>query len=87
MPPLRIAILECDTPLDGTRAKYGSYGGVFSALLHAGAAQLSPPPELDLSYYDVVTAMEYPKLEGLDAVLLSGSRMLTPSFMLYALTR
>lgn len=34
--PVRIAILECDTPADGTRAKYGSYGGVFKALLDAG---------------------------------------------------
>lgn len=44
---LRIAILECDTPLEQTRAKYGGYGGVFTALLEAAAASLtvsSPRP-------------------------------------------
>jgi len=30
--PLRIAILECDTPLPGTSSKYGGYGGVFTSL-------------------------------------------------------
>ena len=56
--PLRIAILECDTPLDNTRAKYGGYGGVFTALLKAGADALNYPglsasSGLDLSIFDV----------------------------------
>lgn len=77
--PLRIAILECDTPLDGTRAKYGGYGGVFTALLKAGADALSFPnlsstSGLQLSQYDVVTAQEYPDLENVDGILISGSR-------------
>ncbi len=77
--PLRIAILECDTPLPGTVAKYGSYGGVFASLLKAGADALSYPgltssSGLELSNYDVVTAQAYPNLEDIDAVLLSGSR-------------
>lgn len=78
--PLRIAILECDTPLDGTRAKYGSYGGVFKALLEAGADLLakergsSAPVPLSLKYYDVVTKQEYPEDKDFDAVLLTGSR-------------
>jgi hypothetical protein len=77
--PLRIAILECDTPLDGTRAKYGGYGGVFTALLKAGADALGHPgltssSGLDLSIFDVVTKQEYPNLEEIDAVLISGSK-------------
>jgi len=77
--PLRIAILECDTPLDGTRAKYGTYGGVFTSLLKAGADALQHPgltssSGLDLSTYDVVHAQLYPSLEEIDAVLLTGSR-------------
>ncbi|KAI9840341.1 MAG: hypothetical protein M1837_001759 [Sclerophora amabilis] len=82
--PLRIAILECDTPLDGTRAKYGSYGGVFTALLRAAAAAsfdedpastLGPPPDygLDISRFDVEKVEQYPRVEDVDAVLLTGS--------------
>ncbi|KAI9754160.1 MAG: NADPH-cytochrome P450 reductase [Chaenotheca gracillima] len=42
---LRIAVLECDTPLDGTRSKYGDYGGVFTALLQAAASSISKENE------------------------------------------
>jgi GMP synthase-like glutamine amidotransferase len=76
-PPLRIAILECDTPLPGTNSQYGGYGGVFTSLLHKATSRLSPPlspSDLVLSIYDVVTAQEYPKLEDIDAVLLTGSK-------------
>ena len=77
--PLRIAILECDTPLDNTRAKYGGYGGVFTALLKAGADALNYPgltasSGLDLLIFDVVTAQSYPSLENIDAILLTGSK-------------
>ncbi|QSZ28762.1 hypothetical protein DSL72_003267 [Monilinia vaccinii-corymbosi] len=75
--PLRIAILECDTPAPKTREKYGGYGGVFTSLLHRAASSLTPPlPEssLQISKYDVVTAQEYPSLSSIDAVLISGSR-------------
>jgi len=74
--PLRIAILECDTPLPGTVAQYGGYGGVFTSLLRAGASTLSPPlrdSDLLLSAYDVVQ-QKYPSLDSIDAVLISGSR-------------
>ncbi|KAH6724775.1 class I glutamine amidotransferase-like protein [Leptodontidium sp. MPI-SDFR-AT-0119] len=78
--PLRIAILECDTPLENTRAKYGGYGGVFTALLKAGADALNYPglsssSGLDLSTWDVVTAQSYPpSLDDIDAILLTGSK-------------
>ena len=76
--PLRISILECDTPLDGTRAKYGGYGGVFTALLNSGAEALEKPPlspsDLKISVFDVVTKQEYPSLQDIDAVLITGSR-------------
>ncbi|KAG0652502.1 glutamine amidotransferase [Hyphodiscus hymeniophilus] len=75
--PLRIAILECDTPLVGTRTKYGGYGGVFTALLHSGAAALEPalsPSDLQISKFDVVTKQEYPSLEDIDAILVTGSK-------------
>lgn len=83
-PPLRLAVLECDTPLDRTRAAYGGYGGVFEALLNAGADLLAstnhqPRPQLEVTKYDVVNAEVYPDLDSVDAVLLTGSRA-SPSF-------
>ena len=78
-PPLRIAILECDTPLPQTKAKYGGYGGVFQVLLEAGADALGDPDlisskkGLDISKWDVVNEDLYPNLEDIDAILITGS--------------
>ncbi|KAA8570693.1 hypothetical protein MFRU_011g02400 [Monilinia fructicola] len=75
--PLRIAVLECDTPLQNTNHKYGGYGGVFTSLLQRAASALTPPlseSDLQISKYDVVTAQEYPSLASIDAILISGSR-------------
>ncbi|KAL2830864.1 class I glutamine amidotransferase-like protein [Aspergillus cavernicola] len=78
--PLRIAILECDTPAEKSNAKYGGYYGVFSKLLHECAQALNQPdvlhPEsgLELSRFDVVTEQLYPDLDHVDAVLLTGSK-------------
>lgn len=81
-PPLRIAVLECDTPLTGTREKYGGYGGVFTSLLKAGADsldsdQISSKHGLDISSWNVVNKLEYPDMETADAVLITGSRTST----------
>ncbi|KAI9721929.1 MAG: hypothetical protein M1812_001885 [Candelaria pacifica] len=78
--PLRIAILECDTPLDRTRAKYGGYGGLFKVLLHTAADALNQPDVIsakkgmDITVWDAVTAQAYPDIEHVDAILLTGSR-------------
>ncbi|MCJ1433378.1 hypothetical protein MMC27_002738 [Xylographa pallens] len=73
--PLRIAILECDTPLTNTRTKYGGYGGVFTALLNAGAQSINlDTSELHISTWDVVDKQEYPALADVDAVLITGSK-------------
>jgi hypothetical protein len=73
--PLRIAILECDTPPPAVIEKYGRYGRIFTTLLETAAEGLglSPKQDLELSAFDVVTAQEYPDLENIDAVLISGS--------------
>ncbi|KAL2810730.1 class I glutamine amidotransferase-like protein [Aspergillus granulosus] len=80
-PPLRIAVLECDTPLEQTNATYGpGYHGVFKKLLLESARELNHPDKLDptsgldITRFDVVTAQEYPDLEFVDAVLLTGSK-------------
>jgi hypothetical protein len=75
-PPLRIAVLECDTPLPNTESRYHGYGGVFTALLKSSAEKLDrldPETDLQISKWDIVDGIEYPKLEDIDAVLLTGS--------------
>ena len=79
MGPLRIAVLECDTPLDSIRGRYGGYGRIFKALLEAGAIndpRLSVQPNhgLEITKFDVVGTEQYPNLDDIDAVLLTGSK-------------
>jgi hypothetical protein len=77
-PPIRLAILECDTPLPNTKARYGGYGGVFEALLQAGINGLDrpdiTPSGLQLSCYQIESHPEtYPALDDIDAILITGS--------------
>ena len=83
--PLRIAILECDTPLPNTKARFGGYGGVFEFLLKRGARALGPEvidPDRDLKVTkwhvegDSEGSLEgrYPDLENVDGILITGSR-------------
>jgi len=78
--PLRIAILECDTPLEKTKAKYGGYGGVFRQMLERSADTLQYPGlsskhGLELTYFNVEQHPElYPSLDNIDAILITGSR-------------
>lgn len=77
--PLRIAILETDTPVDQVVERYGKYGPIFTTLLESGAEALNDPGikitknDLQISAFDVVTAQEYPELEDIDAILITGS--------------
>ena len=80
-PPLRIAILECDTPLEKTKARFGSYGGALKQLLNRGADALNYPgvsstEGLEFTHWQVVEEEDkYPKLEDIDAILMTGSRV------------
>ena len=97
---IRLAILEADSPLGNTRAKYGSYGGVFTSLLYKAADASNIPREtLEITGWDVVNAegakegeeedmggdfhmkrkQGYPKMQDIDAILITGSRTSTPS--------
>lgn len=77
--PLRIAVLECDTPLPSTRKKFQGYGGVFEFLLRSGAKALNRPdldPEsgLEISKWQVELEPEkYPNPATIDAILITGS--------------
>jgi len=80
-PPLRIAILECDTPLPNTEAKYGGYGGVFDKLLRSGAkvlGRLDPDEGLSISKYQIqLDPDNYPQIEDIDTILITGSSMIS----------
>jgi hypothetical protein len=78
MPTLRIAILECDTPLDKVLDKYGSYGDIFTALLKQASKEVTAEGgekvEVQCTNYDVVDKQEYPEdLSKVDAILMTGS--------------
>ncbi|KAK6852821.1 hypothetical protein PG995_011372 [Apiospora arundinis] len=73
--PLRLAILEADTPVPGVLAKYGKYGSVFAHLFRQACAPDSLESQLTLSAHDVVNDLSsYPDPETLDAVLITGSK-------------
>lgn len=77
--PVRLAILETDTPVPGIQKKYKSYGNVFKYLFERACASLSPPQPLDsqlqLSFHDVVNdPTSYPRPDAIDAVLITGSK-------------
>ena len=78
-PPLRTAILECETLPSDVVDKFGKYGKIFKTLFNASADAL-PQPDLifskkglELSSFDVVNDTKYPGLEDVDVVLISGS--------------
>ncbi|KAH8705465.1 class I glutamine amidotransferase-like protein [Talaromyces proteolyticus] len=76
-PPLRIAILECDTPADKVKAKYGTYGDIFERLLKSSAlslGEINPDTDLAISKFDIVNDTKYPNIDDIDAVLLTGSK-------------
>ncbi|KAF3932305.1 hypothetical protein ABW19_dt0206689 [Dactylella cylindrospora] len=76
-PPLRIAILETDTPTPDFQAQYGSYGDCFIRLLSNAAMTLNPPlgpSDLLFTKWDVEQAEIYPDIDDVDAILIAGSK-------------
>jgi hypothetical protein len=77
--PIRLAILEADTPLPNTKAKFQGYGGVFELLLRSGAKALERPDfdattGLEISRWQIELEPEkYPNPEDIDAILITGS--------------
>lgn len=78
--PIRLAILEADTPPATTHARYSGYRGVFT---HLFTRALSSPSSQSLSSYLSITAYDvvnnyqpsdYPPLSDVDAILITGSK-------------
>ncbi|KAI3332394.1 putative class I glutamine amidotransferase [Xylariaceae sp. AK1471] len=77
--PVRLALLEADTPVPGIKAKYQSYGGVFTHLFKRACASFAQPVPLEsqlaLSSHDIVNDLTaYPDPETIDAILITGSK-------------
>ncbi|KAJ5116739.1 hypothetical protein N7456_001087 [Penicillium angulare] len=68
--PLRIAVLECDTPIAPVQEKFGNYGDIFEKLLTNAAG----PVNVEISKWHVVGNPIYPNPNEVDAFLLSGSK-------------
>lgn len=85
-PTIRIAILDtASTPLPLARAKYGNWATISGNHLLAGADTLGLPRDrLQISKWDVVNGYgeglggEYPALEDVDVLLITGSRSFLP---------
>lgn len=69
----RIAILECDTPIDPVKDRYGTYGDMFQRLLSTSLASLGNANTLELTRWNVVGNPAYPSPKDFDALLLTGS--------------
>ncbi|KAB8237216.1 Aldehyde/histidinol dehydrogenase [Aspergillus alliaceus] len=71
----RVAVLECDTPIDPVKARYGTYGDFFDRLLAPGLKELGVvETEIQITKWDVVKESVYPKPDEFDALLLTGSK-------------
>ena len=83
--PLRIGILDAaSTLLPKAHAKYGNWATIFEQHLLSGADALGLSRDcLHISKWDVVGGLRdgsggiYPRLEDVDAVLITGSRWFT----------
>ncbi|KAF2010901.1 class I glutamine amidotransferase-like protein [Aaosphaeria arxii CBS 175.79] len=73
---LRIAILECDKPVDPILQQRGTYGDIFEQLFDrtASGSIKANLPEWKFSKYDVVDRQIYPSLDKIDGLLLTGSK-------------
>lgn len=82
MAPVRLALLECDTPPPAIEQRRGTYWNIFSELLKASRSDV----EFILEGYDVVKEQKYPDAEklqvkgesegGYRGILISGSGVL-----------
>ena len=86
-PPLRIAIIECDKPGFKSINDRGDYGGMFTKLLQdaAPAGELKKDDMIIQVHNVVDNTTDYPDLENIDAVLLSGSSELRDFCLHHAL--
>ncbi|KZF20136.1 class I glutamine amidotransferase-like protein [Xylona heveae TC161] len=73
---MRIAVIECDSPIDPVRERLGSYGDMFERLLNAGLKSLNWENQvgLKMTKTSAVDNFVFPSPETYDALLLTGSK-------------
>ena len=78
MSPFRLAILECDTPIDSVRERHGTYGDIFASILGTALKDVPTRSAIEplFTSWDVVDKQEYPDIEQVDGILLTGSSTL-----------
>jgi hypothetical protein len=75
---LHIAVLECDTPIDAVRERYGPYyGNRFQTLLATGFTAIGSAVDLEVTHWDVVKSSVFPDPDKTDALVLTGSSRFT----------
>lgn len=79
MAPIRLAIIEADTPQPQTNEKYGGYRGLYTEMLRKATEAFDPPQPLEdvlkITGHHVVEDKDpYPNLDNIDAILISGSK-------------
>ena len=78
MAPLRVAILEADTPIPEIEEQFGRYGDIFANLFLTAGATMTPPMTADDFYFtkwDVEKSELYPDINDVDHIVITGSRM------------
>ncbi|KAL2020458.1 hypothetical protein VTK56DRAFT_8424 [Thermocarpiscus australiensis] len=73
--PLRLAILEADTPLPIADAHHHGYFGVFKHLFERAVAPVPLESVVTCTGHDIVhNPSTYPSLDDVDAILVTGSK-------------
>ncbi|CAH0020393.1 unnamed protein product [Clonostachys rhizophaga] len=81
MAPYRVAVLECDTPIQPVLEAVGTYGKIFELFLRKGFEAAKNDDgmgradvDLKVTMTNVVNFGELPEPENVDAILLTGSK-------------
>lgn len=75
MAPIRLAVLEADTPQPNAVARYSHYTGLFTSLLSTAVSPAPVAERFTITRHHVVNdTSAYPNLEDVDAVLVTGSK-------------
>lgn len=74
----RLAVLECDTPIEPVIEKFGTYGAIFENFVRRGLegyVQDGGKEEIDLQVTtsNMVDVGSLPQLDEVDCLLLTGS--------------
>lgn len=86
---LRLAILECDVPIQPVLAARGTYGDIFEKVLDQSVHEHEKRQdglEIEISKWDVVNGVKYPNMNEIDGLLITGSSRLHGDYERYNVT-